>query len=209
MPPSLEDLTTDQLLHTARQTQASHDLLSSLLGNPETRATVQRAMKKLKPELVIPEIDVADQVASARKADEERIAKLERSIQEREIIDRIAAKRRAVQDKYRLTEADIAGVEKVMLGDEASGQAPIPDYDSAARVYLASKQTATPTSVRAHAPVFEMPETDVWGKGIGNKAALDKIALSEAFKAFDEIGGNSKLNAARGFGSAVGPASST
>jgi hypothetical protein len=32
-----------------------------------------------------------------------------------------------------------------------------------------------------------MPESDVWGKGIGNKQALDKIALNEAFSAWNDV----------------------
>jgi hypothetical protein len=64
---------------------------------------------------------------------------------------------------------------------------PIPTYEGAALVFKASRTSAVPTPASFEAPVFTMPETDVWGPGIGNPAKLNKIALSEMYKAFGEI----------------------
>jgi hypothetical protein len=46
-----------------------------------------------------------------------------------------------------------------------------------------------PTHIGAKPPVFEMPEKDIWKGGIGNKQALDKIALNEAYAAWNEVVG--------------------
>lgn len=181
--PGLEDLTTDQLLARARELEGSEATLRALTSNPKTRETVQRALKTLNPNLVIPEIDAKDAVLAQVGESNKRVEKLEQQIQERDIRDRIERTRAAVKDKYRLSDEDMTGVEKLMVDPEN----PIPTYDAAARVYLASRQSSTPTPASFAPPTFQMPEQDVWGKGIGNKAALDKIAMGEAFNAWNEI----------------------
>jgi hypothetical protein len=182
--PSLEDMTVEQLLAHAKSTESSHTLLQSLTQNPETREGIQRLLKKANPKLVIPEIDAADRVMGSVKELREDNEKLRREIQEKEIRRDIESRKAKVMSDYSLTEADMSGVEKLMLDAEN----PIPTYDAAARVYLASKQSATPTPAQWTAPTtYEMPEKDVWGPGIGNKAKLDRIAMNEAFKAASEV----------------------
>jgi hypothetical protein len=180
---SLEDLTTDQLLAHARNLQGSHNLLQTLLNDPAARETVQRHLKKLQPTLSIPEIDAKDAVLSELKAEREARQALERSIMEGQVRDRLEKARSAAKTRYGLDEADMVEVEKLMTDAEN----PIPTYDAAARVHKASKSTATPTPSALSAPTFDMPEKDVWGKGIGNKAMLDKIAVNEAFAALNDI----------------------
>lgn len=183
MPISLEDLTTDQLLAQARATQGSHELLTALLADPSTREVIQRKLKKANPNLAIPEIDSKDQVMSEIEKEREERRKLEAQIRERDVRERLEKARAAAQAKYGLTEADMQEVEKLMVDPEN----PIPTYDAAARVHKASKATGTPTSVDIQPPTFDMPEKDVWGGGIGNKANLDKIAMKEAYAALSDI----------------------
>jgi hypothetical protein len=181
--PSLEDLTTDQLLARARELEGSEATLRALTSNPKTRETVQRALKTLNPNLVIPEIDAKDSVRAEIDTERQERIKLQNQIQERDIRERIEKQKADVKSKYRLTDEDMTGVEALMIDKEN----PIPTYDAAARVYLASRQSATPTPASFAPPTFSMPEKDVWGKGIGNKAALDKIAMGQAFEAWNEI----------------------
>jgi len=180
---SLEDLTTDQLLAFARQTQGSHNLLQSLLNDPASRELVQRQVKKLNPTVIIPEIDAKDAAMTAIEEERAERKKLEQKLLERDVRERMEKARSAAKAKYKLNEADMLEVEKLMTDAEN----PIPTYDAAARVHAASKQTAVPTPSSINPPTFDMPEKDVWGKGIGNKAALDKIAMNEAFAALNDI----------------------
>jgi hypothetical protein len=180
---SLEDLTTDQLLARARELEGAETTLRALTSNPKTRETVQRALKTLNPNLVIPEIDAKDSVRAEIDTERQERIKLQNQIQERDIRERIEKQKADVKAKYRLNDEDMTGVEALMIDKEN----PIPTYDAAARVYLASRQSATPTPASFAPPTFSMPEKDVWGKGIGNKAALDRIAMGQAFEAWNEI----------------------
>ncbi len=180
---SLEDLTTDQLLQRARQTESSHHLLNTLLQDPSAREMVQRTLKQANPTMVIPELDAKDAVMKEVHKDREKIQALEAQILERDIRERLQRQRDEVTAKYKLNNADIQAIETLMT-DEHN---PIPTYDAAARVHVASKQTAVPTAASIVPPVFEMPEKDVWGKGIGNPAELNKIALTEAYNALNDI----------------------
>ena len=85
--------------------------------------------------------------------------------------------------RYGLTEEDMPKVEALITDKDN----PIPTYDAAARVYKASVQSATPTPAHFVPPTFQMPENDVWGKGIGNPAKLNQVAMEESYKAFNEI----------------------
>ena|SRR6266404_179038 len=181
--PGLEDLTTDQLLAQAREFQNQAALLSQLTSNPETRETVQRALKKINPKLSIPEIDAKDAVLAVITEERTARQKLETQILERDIRERLEKDKSRVQTKHRLSEEDMKGVEALMIDKDA----PIPTYEAAAMVFKAQRQSAVPTPASFVPPVFEMPEKDVWGKGIGRPAILDKIALNEAYGAWNEI----------------------
>lgn len=180
---SLEDLTTDQLLAHARSLESSHNLLSTLLKDPASREIVQRKLKQLQPELSIPELDARDAMAAELAKEREAREKLESEIRQDRVTARVEAQRAAAKAKYNLNEADMKEVEKLIVDPDN----PIPTYEAAARVHAASKQTAAPTSAMLSNPTYQMPETETWGKGIGNKAMLDKIAVNEAYAAFADI----------------------
>lgn len=179
--PSLEDLSVDQLLAHAKGQDEKLALFEALGKNPETRETLQRAIKKLKPDLVIPEIDSHDKIRAEMEPRDKKIEELEGKILERDIRDRLERQKAEVKAKYRLTDADFDAVEKIMVDEKVSS------YDIAARLYRASSTPSTPTPASYSIPTYEMPEKDIWGKGIGNKALLDKIAMNEAASAMSEI----------------------
>jgi hypothetical protein len=180
---SLEDLTTDQLIARARETEASHNLLQSLMKDPASREILQRQLKKANPTLSIPEIDTKDALLAELQEERKARLKLEEDVRKDQIRARLEREKANARDKYKLTDAEMLEVEKLMTAE----QDPIPTYEAAARVFAASKQTATPTPRTFNAPTFEMPEKDVWAAGIGNKARLDKIAMDEAFRALNDI----------------------
>ena len=72
--PSLEDLTTDQLLARARELEQQDVIVKRLMSDPEAREVVQRQLKKIDPKISIPEIDASDRFE--KKLDEERQARL-------------------------------------------------------------------------------------------------------------------------------------
>jgi hypothetical protein len=181
--PSLEDLTTDQLLAHARQLQGSHDLLQTLMRDPTARETVQRHLKKVNPSVSIPEIDAKDAVLAELGEERKARQQLEKSIMEDRVRTRLEKQRADAKSKYKLNDADMIEVEKLMTDAEN----PIPTYDAAARVHAASKQTAVPTPASLRPPTFEMPEKDVWAGGIGSRANLDRIAMNEAYAALNDI----------------------
>ena len=175
MAASLENMTTEQLQESTR-------LFQSLLSSPDTREATLRLIKK-KTGGVIAEIDAKDsvlaEVATERKARQD----LEARMQERDIMDRIEKERARVKKENNFSDEDVKGVEALMVDKEA----PIPSYAAAAKVYRASKTVAEPTPGLSRATTYSMPEKDVWSPGIGNKMALNKIAIDEAYKAQQEF----------------------
>lgn len=182
---SLEDLTVDQLLARARQLESSAGMLDKLARDPKTRPGLQRLIKQANPDLVIPEIDAVDQVNEKIKASEDKIQSLETKILERDIKDRLERQRAQAKSKYKLSDEDIVEVEKLMTHEDPEER--IPGYDAASRVFTAQRQQSIPTSSNVSPPVFTMPDKDVWAKGFGNKAALDRIATEEAYAAWNDI----------------------
>lgn len=192
--PSLEDLSHEQLLVLAKQQQGMADLANQLLSRPDTREMVQRAVKKLQPNLVIPELDTKDSTTAAIEGLREDNRKLEQRLIERDVRERVNENRATIKAKYGLSDADVLEVEKMMLDPENAGMS----HDAAARVYKASRTPSTPTPSAYKGPTsYQMPEKDIWAPGIGNKARLDRIALEQAHLAFAEVmGDRSKLGTA-------------
>lgn len=172
---SLENFTQSQLEESTR-------LLRTLLNSPDTREQTLRLIKK-KTGSSIPEIDAADAVRGDIATERDARLKLEARLQEKDIMDRIRDERAKVTRDFDFTEADVSEVEKLMIDKDA----PIPSYAAAAKVYKASKQIAQPTTHQIEPKTWDMPEKDVWAAGIGNKMQLDKIALTEAYKAAKEF----------------------
>jgi hypothetical protein len=179
---TLENMPHDEIVRAAEGLVPKANLMDTLLNDPETRAQVQRLILKKNPQAVIPEIAAADATAAALKERDDKIAELQRANLEREVKERAQAQRTAIMAKYGLNDADMEGVHALMVAEVD----PIPTYDAAARVYVASRQSAVPTASLSP-PSFEMPEKDVWGAGIGNRAMLDKIARDEAYAALNDL----------------------
>lgn len=185
--PSLEDLTTDQLLAAARQWQGQAALVEQLAKDPKTRLELQRLVKTVKPDAVFPELEAREAVRSEIEVEREARKKLEEKILEREVKDRLERQRAQVRDAYKLTEADMLEVEKMMVDPDPEKR--MPTYDTAARVFAASKTQATPTPAVLNPPTFDMPDAKDWKAGIGNPAKLNQIGLTQAFAAWNEITG--------------------
>ena len=175
---SLENFTQAQLEESTR-------LFRTLLNSKDTRETMLRAIKKATGS-VIPEIDAADSVRGDIAVERAERQKLEARIQEKDILERLEKQRAKAMTDNGLSESDMPEVEKLMTAKEDA----IPSYSAAAKVYKASKQIAQPTTHQLQPKTWDMPEKDVWAPGIGNRLALNKIALEQAYKAANEFRGN-------------------
>lgn len=180
--PSLEDLTHEELLKHTAALQQSDNLFKTLLTSPDTREPMQRLLKQKNPNLVIPEIDAQDRVMAAVAEERKEREKLQAQIIERDVKDRINEARGSIKSKYGLTDADVLEVEKLMTDKEN----PIPTHDAAARVFKASRTVSEPTPMQISSPTYDMPDAKIWGKGIGNAGALNKVFLEEATKVLNE-----------------------
>jgi hypothetical protein len=180
---SLEDMTVDQLLAHAKRLEAEKSTFQAIVQDPAIRESFQRGLKKLNPSLAIPELDAKDAVRDEIKTEREARIKLENDIRERDIRARLEKQRADIKSEFKLSDEEVLEVEKLMTREAD----PIPSYRSAAQVFRAMSESAKPTPAIYSAPTYDMPEKDVWGKGLGNKSALDKIAMNQAFEAWNEI----------------------
>lgn len=180
--PSLEDLSHEDLLKHTQALKASDDLFKTLLTSPDTRERTLRLMKEKNPNLVMPEIDASDRVMKAVEGEAKKREELEAKIMERDIKERIEKERARVKSTYKLSDADVLEVEKLMTDKDN----PIPNYDGAARVYKAARTPSEPTPMQIGAPTYDMPDGKVWAPGIGNMQRLNKIFLEEATRVVNE-----------------------
>lgn len=187
---SLEDLTPNEVVGLA-------SLSSQLANDPETRTEFLRLLKKKNPGYAIPEIDAVDSVNAGMKKLQDENNDLRSKFDESELRRSIEAKRGNAMKRNGLTEDQMTEVEKLMLEKH------LPDYDTAAEFFSMSQRVASPTGVDSIAnPDFTMPALETWKAGIGNKTQLDKIARSEAYKAWNEISPNGMPLNAKGLGRA-------
>ena len=201
--PTLEDLSVDQLLSLARQTQASHTLLTQLTNNPQTRGGLQKLIKTVAPNTPIPELDAKEEVLREFSTLKEGFEQMRMELIERDVRTRVAEQRSQLKSKFGFTDEEVAAVEKIMVDEQ------IPSHSTAAVVFNASRKSAEPTPAVYMPPTYDMPEKDVWAKGIGNKSMLNKIGIQQAFDTWNQImsGKIAGLGPNRaGFGAQLSPA---
>ena len=130
---SLEDMSFEQRDQMAL-------LMRELSDNPETRKEILRLTKKVKPGLVIPELDIEEHTHSAVSAANKRVEELEAKMREKEALADLEARRMKLIKKGLIQdESDIEQVEKIML-DKG-----ITNHESAAEYWQWMKKSALPT----------------------------------------------------------------
>ena len=130
---SLEDISLearDELAMLAKQ----------LSDNPETRKEFLRLTQRVKPDMVIPELQLEDFTNKKVNQAEERVMQLENKLREKDIREHLESKRRALKaNGIARTDEDIQEIEKIML------EQGITSHDTAAQHWEWMKQAATPT----------------------------------------------------------------
>jgi hypothetical protein len=130
---SLEDMSFEQRDQMAL-------LMRELSDNPETRKEILRLTKKVKPGLVIPELDIEDHTHNAVSAANKRVEDLEAKMREKEAVEDLNKRRMSLIKKGLIQdESEIEQVEKIML-DKG-----ITNHESAAEYWDWMKQSAVPT----------------------------------------------------------------
>ena len=130
---SLEDMSFEQRDQLAL-------LMRELSDNPATRKDVLRLTKQLKPDLVIPELDIENTTKSYVDKLEQRLMERDAKDREQDAVRDLEARRNKLMKKGLVqNEDDIHEVEKVML------EKGITNHESAAEYWQWMKQSATPT----------------------------------------------------------------
>lgn len=175
MPKPLEGFTEEQI---AQMAEAYH----SLISNPETRMPTLQSVKKVKPNVHIPELELRAELDRRDAAIQERIDKEVQERIARETETRIRDARTTLRDRGYSSE-DVAAIEKIMT-DKA-----IASYDVAAEFFDQQRKLAEPTpnmGSDTRGGSFTMPTSPLeamkngrnglrdWARGEGN-AAIDDL----------------------------------
>jgi hypothetical protein len=130
---SLEDVSYEQRDQLAA-------LMRELSDNPATRKEVLRLTKKIKPDLVIPELDIEETTNSAVSETRKELEAMRAKLAEKDALEDLEKRRNALMRKGVVrSEEEIEEVEKVML------EKGITNHDTAAEYWEWMKQTAAPT----------------------------------------------------------------
>jgi hypothetical protein len=130
---SLEDMSFEQRDQLAL-------LMRELSDNPATRKDVLRLTKQIKPDLVIPELDIENTTKSYVDKLEQRLMERDAKDREQDAVRDLEARRNKLMKKGLVqSDEDIHEVEKVML------EKGITNHESAAEYWQWMKQSATPT----------------------------------------------------------------
>jgi hypothetical protein len=130
---SLEDMSFEQRDQLAL-------LMRELSDNPATRKDVLRLTKQIKPELVIPELDIENTTKSYVDKLEQQLMARDAKDREQDALRDLESRRNKLMKKGLVDrEEDIHEVEKIML------EKGITNHESAAEYWNWMKQSATPT----------------------------------------------------------------
>lgn len=130
---SLEDVSYEQRDQLAA-------LMRELSDNPATRKEVLRLTKKIKPDLVIPELDIEESTTSAVSETRRELEAMRAELAQKRAEEDLERRRNALIRKgYAASDEDVEEIEKVMLEKK------IADHDTAAEYWQWMKQSAAPT----------------------------------------------------------------
>lgn len=176
-----------------KKAKPSHALLEKLGMNPKTRLGVQRLVKEIEPDRVIPELDAAqpvldelkalrDQIAEKDKKEAEKEAARAKADEERETTLRLESGRSLLRSRGYQKEG-IEKIEKLMVDRN------LPDFDAAMALFerdQPKENSAIPSSLNRSWD-FLMPGEDdkdtisavTLPKGRGQENALQRATFKE------------------------------
>ena len=171
---SLEDVSYEQRDQLAA-------LMRELSDNPATRKEVLRLTKKIKPDLVIPELEIEETTNNAVSESRKELEAIKAKLAEKEALEDLEKRRNALMRKGVVrSEEEIEEVEKVML------EKGITNHDTAADYWEWMKQTAAPTPTGYNPSAVKQFDLNKYYKNpVG-------AARDEATKALQELRKNTR-----------------
>lgn len=171
---SLEDVSYEQRDQLAA-------LMRELSDNPATRKEVLRLTKKIKPDLVIPELEIEETTNNAVSESRKELEAIKAKLAEKEALEDLEKRRNALMRNGRVrSEEEIEEVEKVML------EKGITNHDTAADYWEWMKQTAAPTPTGYNPSAVKQFDLNKYYKNpVG-------AARDEAAKALQELRKNTR-----------------
>lgn len=184
-----------------KKAKPSHALLEKLGGNPKTRIGVQRLIKEIEPDRIIPELDAAqpvldelkalrDQIAAKDKAETEKEEKRAKEAEERETSLRLESGRSLLRSKGYQKEG-IEKIEKLMVDRN------LPDFDAAMALFERDQpkdHPAIPSNLNRSWDLFGPAEEDKDAtaavslpKGRAQENALQRVTFKEMANTLRDI----------------------
>jgi hypothetical protein len=171
MAATLEDLGQDQINELAL-------LARELSDNPDTRPDFLRGMKKIRPGTPVPELELDDRLAAARKENTDALAALQNKLAERDLRDELTRRRTAIKTERNLSDTDVEAIEKVML-DKG-----IQNHEAAADYWDWMRQAAKPTPAAYDRSFLNKENRTVLSDYWKNPAAAARANAADAINDF-------------------------
>jgi hypothetical protein len=151
-------------------------LAQSLADNPATRKEFLRMTKKVKPDLLIPELEIEDHTNNVIGRADARVQALEAKLRERDAVEELQKRRTSLMKKGLISSEDeVKDVEKIML------EQGITNHETAAQYHAWMKQAAVPTSSGYNPSAVKQFDLNKYWK---NPASA---ARNEAMNALNEL----------------------
>jgi len=115
-------------------------LADQLSNDPNTREDFLRLTQKVKPDLTIPELKIKDELRYELDATKKELESWKSKQMERDAVEEWQQKRQNLIDKGKVSKADIAEIEKIMVDKK------IHDHETAADYWQWMKEAAVPTT---------------------------------------------------------------
>ena len=157
--------------------RGAHRLLDAVLKNPETKDEAFKIMKKINPKANIPEYDLKQSVSKDVQATNERIAKLEKMLTDRDEDREFNARFDAATAKYGITDDARPKVHALMV------ERKIADPEAGALLFN-NLNPPPPTSTSSGwlgATMFDDSKDSELGQWIDNPEKMRDAAINEIF----------------------------
>lgn len=168
--------------------RGAHRLLDAVIKNPETKDAAAAILKKLNPKASIPEYDLKVQVGNAMKMLNEKIAKLEKTITDKEVDGKFQGDFRASIERHGITKDAEPKVMALMK------ERNIFDPEAATLLYVNQNPPAeiATSSGWASSQMFDEPKGGTeWGDWFADPAGMRDKEIGKFFS--ETRGKNSPL----------------
>jgi hypothetical protein len=158
--------------------------LSNRLSNdPATHKDYLRLVKKVMPDLPVPEIEMEEAINKRASAAEERVQQLEAKLRQREVREELSKRRNSLKEKgYAQSDEEVNEIEKLMT------EKGIANHETAADYFRYMKQSAVPTPGYPQPVMSRMDVKGYMKNPVGAARENAALALAELRKNPKPIG---------------------